>query len=120
MPTVRAIYEEVIERLLNGDMKDTKNSRGWTYVEELARQMLLDPEKAAELTAKASARGCLPGIKASVERAVALNGPKLALLATPLRSKWCSFATCRTGFIGRIGLRRTRGTRDMTSMSTCL
>jgi hypothetical protein len=87
MPPVRAIFEEVIERLLNGDMKDRKNSRGWNYVEELARQMLLDPKKAAELTAKASAPGCLPAIKASVERAAALNAPKLALLATAERCK---------------------------------
>jgi hypothetical protein len=74
-------------RLLDGDMKDERNSRGWNYVEELARQMLLDSRTAAELTAKASARGCLPGIKASVERAVALNAPKLALLATAERCK---------------------------------
>jgi hypothetical protein len=38
------------------------------------------PKKAAELTAKASARACLPAVKASVERAAALNAPKLALL----------------------------------------
>jgi hypothetical protein len=86
-PDVRAIYEEAIERLLNGDMKDRKNSRGWNYVEELARQMLLDPKKAVELVTKASARGCLPAIKASVERAAALNAPKLALLATAERCK---------------------------------
>jgi hypothetical protein len=86
MPGVRAIFEQVFERLLNGDMKERKNSRGWNYVEELARQML-DPKKAAQLIAKASARGCLPGIQASVERAVALNAPKLALLATAERCK---------------------------------
>jgi hypothetical protein len=86
-PDGRAIFGEVIERLLNGDMRDRKNSRDWTYVEELARQMLLNPEKAAELTAKASAPGCLPGIKASVERAAALNAQKLAILATAERCK---------------------------------
>jgi hypothetical protein len=79
-PPVRAIYEEAITRLLDGDMKDEKNTNGWTYVEELARQMLLDPKTATKLIVKASTRGCLPGVKASVKRAVALNGPKLALL----------------------------------------
>jgi hypothetical protein len=44
-PDVRAIYEEVIDRLLNGDMKDKQNDNGWTFVEELARQMLLDPKR---------------------------------------------------------------------------
>jgi hypothetical protein len=86
-PNMRAIYEEAIERATNGDLKDTKNSRGWNYVEEFARQMLLAPRKAAGLIAKASTRGCLPGVKASVERAVALNAPKLALLATAERCK---------------------------------
>jgi hypothetical protein len=87
MPNMRAIFGDVIARLLDGDMKDKKNPNGWNYVEELARQMLLDPKKAAELIAKASARDCLPGIKASVERAAALNAPKLALLATAERCK---------------------------------
>jgi hypothetical protein len=68
-------------------MADRKNDNGWNYVEELARQMFLDPKTAAELVAKASAPGCLPGIKASVERAAALNAPKLALLATAERCK---------------------------------
>jgi hypothetical protein len=86
-PDARAIYGEVIERLLNGDMKDKKNERGWTYLEELARQMLLHPKSAARLMAKASARGCLQAVKASVERAMALNAPKLALLATAERCK---------------------------------
>jgi hypothetical protein len=39
MPTARAIYEGVIERLLNGDRKERRDSNGWTCVEELARQM---------------------------------------------------------------------------------
>jgi hypothetical protein len=102
---MRAIYEQVIERLLNGDMKDRKNCRGWNYVEELARQMILDPKKAAELIAKASARGCLPGIKASVERAVALNAPKLALLATADQIK-------KRGHYDRRGYYEARGCRD--------
>jgi hypothetical protein len=49
MPDMRAIYEQVIERLLNGDLKDERNSRGWTYIEQLARDMFLHPKKAAEL-----------------------------------------------------------------------
>jgi hypothetical protein len=73
---VRAIYETVIDRLLNGDMKDKRNSEGWTYIEQLAKQLLEDPAAAAELTASAR----LPAIKASIERAAALNAPKLALL----------------------------------------
>jgi hypothetical protein len=84
---MRAMYGEVITRLLDGDMKDKANENGWTFVEELARQMLLDPKAAAELTAKASARGCLPAVKAAVERAAALNAPKLALLAIAERCK---------------------------------
>jgi hypothetical protein len=99
MPDMRAIYEQVIERLLNGDMKDRKNCRGWNYVEELARQMILDPKKAA------SARGCLPGIKASVERAVALNAPKLALLATADQIK-------KRGHYDRRGYYEARGCRE--------
>jgi hypothetical protein len=82
-PDVRAIYEQVIERLLNGDMKDRKNSRGWNYVEELARQMLLDPKMAAKLTAMAH----LPAVKASVERALALNAPKQAIMDRAERIK---------------------------------
>jgi hypothetical protein len=65
---VRVLVADVT-RLLDGDMKDEKNSRGWTYVEELARQMLLHPKSAAELTAKAYAKGCLkpePGVAPKV------------------------------------------------------
>jgi hypothetical protein len=80
MPRVRAIYGEVITRLLDGELKDEKNASGWTYAEQLARDMFLHPKSAAELTAKASAKGCLPAVKAAVERAAALNAPKLALL----------------------------------------
>jgi hypothetical protein len=80
MPPVRAIYGEVITRLLDGDEKDRTNGNGRTFVEELARQMLLNPKKSAELTARASAPGCLPAVKSAVERAAALNAPKLALL----------------------------------------
>jgi hypothetical protein len=80
---VRAIFGDVISRLLDGDLKDKPNDNGWTFVEELARQMLFNPRKAAELIAKAR----LPGVKASIERASALNAPKLALLATAERCK---------------------------------
>jgi hypothetical protein len=76
MPRVRAIYEEAITRLLDGDMKDKANGNGWTYVEELARQMLLDPKSAADLIARAR----LPAVRAAIEHANSLNAPKLALL----------------------------------------
>jgi hypothetical protein len=77
------IYEDAIERLLDGDMKDTKNSHGWTYIEQLAKDLFERPEEAAKLTAMAR----LPGVKASIERAAALNAPKLAILATAERCK---------------------------------
>jgi hypothetical protein len=82
-PDVRAIFGEVIERLLNGDMAGKKNANGWTYIEQLAKDLFERPELAAKLTAMAH----LPAVKASIERAAALNAPKLALLATAERCK---------------------------------
>ncbi len=79
----RAIFNTVIDRLLNGDMKDKRNAGGWTYVEQLAHDMFADPKMAAKLTATAG----LPGVKASLKRAAALNAPKLALLATAEQCK---------------------------------
>jgi hypothetical protein len=83
----RIIFGEVIDRLLDGNMKARRNDNGWNYVEELARQMLLNPKKSGELLSKASTPGCLPGIKASVERAAALNAPKQAIMDLAARCK---------------------------------
>jgi hypothetical protein len=73
---VRAIFGGVIARLLDGDMKDKTNDAGRTYVEQLAYQMFPDPAAAAKLTASAR----LPAVKASIERAAALNAPKQAIM----------------------------------------
>jgi hypothetical protein len=40
-----------IERLLNSDLKDEKNANGWTYIEQLAKDLFERPEEAAKLTA---------------------------------------------------------------------
>jgi hypothetical protein len=98
---VRAIYEQVIERLLNGDMKGRKNSRGWTYVEQLAHDMFLHPKMAAKLTAMAR----LPAVKASVERALALNAPKQAIMDRAERIK-------KRGEYDRRGYYEARGCRE--------
>jgi hypothetical protein len=82
-PNVRAIYGEAIARLLDGNMKDEKNPNGWTYIEQLARDMFLNPKMAAELAATAR----LPAIRASIERANALNAPKQAIIDRAERCK---------------------------------
>jgi hypothetical protein len=69
---VRATFAEVITRLLDGNFKDE-------LIEELARDMLLDPTTAAELTTRAAA-SAQSAIKAAVDRARELNAPKQALL----------------------------------------
>jgi hypothetical protein len=76
MPNMRAIFGDVISRLLDGDMKDTKNSNGRTYIEQLARDMFRDPKKAAELTATARSSAVI----ASIERPNALNARKQAIV----------------------------------------
>jgi hypothetical protein len=60
VPAARAIFEEVITRLLDGDFKDGTNEAGRTYLQELARQLFLSPDLAAEL--RDTAR--LPAIRA--------------------------------------------------------
>jgi hypothetical protein len=76
MPNMRAIFGDVIGRLLDGDMKDKKNSNGRTYIEQLARDIFRVPKKAAELTATAR----LPAVRATIERANALNARKQAIV----------------------------------------
>jgi hypothetical protein len=83
MPNVRAIFGEVITRLLDGDMKDRRNDHGRTYIEQLARDIFLDPKK-AELTARAR----LPEIKRSLDEATVLNRPKDAIM--------CQLSRCTT------------------------
>jgi hypothetical protein len=78
----RAMFGTDIARLLDGDMNDKRNDAGWTFVEQLARDMFLSPDKAAEATAIADARARgLPQLKAAVDRAKALNAPKDAVMA---------------------------------------
>jgi hypothetical protein len=93
IPDARAIFEDAIARLLTGDMKDTKNDNGLTYLQQLAHDMFADPKMAAKLTASAR----LPGVKASLERAAALNAPKLALLELAGRCKKLGRYTRRDG-----------------------
>jgi hypothetical protein len=76
--TITTIFGEMIIRLLNSDFKDE-------IIEELARDMLLDPIPTAELTTCAHAAG--GPIKAAVDRAIALNRPKQALLDLAERCK---------------------------------
>jgi hypothetical protein len=101
LTAVRAIYEKVIERLLNGDMKDKKNERGWTYIEQLAKDLFERPEEAAKLTAMAR----LPAIKASIERANALNAPKQAIMD-------CAELIKKRGSYDRRSYYETRRRRD--------
>src|SRR3954462_2634562 len=84
---VRAIFGEVITRCLDGDMKDTKNTKGRTYIEQFAYDMFLDPDKATKLTARARLPEIMPEIKASIERANAVNMSKRALLDLAARCK---------------------------------
>jgi hypothetical protein len=86
--SVRVIYGAALDRLLDGDLKNHTGSHGRNYVEKLASQMLLDPKRAAELTAGADARARgLPQLKAAVDRANALNASKQALLDKLARCK---------------------------------
>jgi hypothetical protein len=79
---------KTVNSLLNGSEKDKRNEAGRTFVEELAHGMFLDPNLAAKLTASANARARgIPSLKASIERAMALNAPKNALLSTLDRCK---------------------------------
>jgi hypothetical protein len=78
---LRPVFGDAIAKLLDGDMKAERNDAGWTFVEQLARDMFLSAEKAAKVTAIADARARgLPQLKAAVDRARELNAPKQALL----------------------------------------
>jgi hypothetical protein len=78
-----AAFGVVLDRLLDGDLKNHTGSHGRNYVEKLAYEMLLDPALAAKLTATAR----MPQIKTAIERATALNRPKQALLDLAERCK---------------------------------
>jgi hypothetical protein len=72
---IRAIRDGAFDRLLNGDMKDVRGPDGLTFIQKFAKQLFEDPSAVAKLSDVRN-----PLVKAAVERATALNAPKLALL----------------------------------------
>jgi hypothetical protein len=79
---LRPSFGRAIVQLLDGHMKDERDANGWTFVEQLACDMFLSPQKAAKACAIAEARARgLPQLKAAIDRAKTLNAPKDAIMA---------------------------------------
>jgi hypothetical protein len=82
MNIATALLGETLDRLTDGDLKNYTGSHGRTFIEQLARDLLLDPITAEKLL---TARH--PAVRAAIDRATALNTPKQALLDRLARCK---------------------------------
>src|SRR5262245_55244810 len=75
----QALRDDALNRVLNGDMKDKRGPDGLTFVQQIAKRLFDDSATASGFIAKSFGGVENPLVKAMVERAAALNAPKLAL-----------------------------------------
>jgi hypothetical protein len=83
-PDVRAIFENLLNRSLDGDLKDVVDAKGLTFLQGVADNLFANPEVEAPTLRRF---GHVPVVKAVLERAKALNAPKDAIMHLAQRCK---------------------------------